>query len=316
MLKHKVSVVIPCHNAEAWIHDAILSAISQTLNGVEVIVVDDGSNDGSSSIIRSFGTRVRVLKGQWGNGNAARNQGLNQIRTEWVQFLDADDILQPNKIQSQLNQATDAADAIIGPLITRTHDSDGNYHDFLSRPDPEEDWIVQWLRWELCQTGAALWRVDSLRGLGGWNEDFPCCQDNELIMRAIQAGMKFQLVDGDAAIYRIWSEQTVCRKDPRAVIEKRTDLMDEMLAWLTERGLINSAHVHAAARASFEMARSLAKVSIAEAALYASDRKKLGLFSMGGPAGPKSFQGISRLFGFATAERIAALLRKNSSKMK
>ncbi len=309
-----VSVVIPCHNAEVWVRDAIHSALTQTEEVAEVIVVDDQSTDGSRGIIRSFGDKLHFLEGEWGNGNVARNQGLKQARTEWIQFLDADDLLQPNKIHSQLEQATNQAQVVIGPLITRHQKHGSAIRNSRTLPRPGEDLFEQWLRWEVCQTGAALWKTEALRSLGGWNEEFSCCQDNELTMRALQAGLIFQMVDGDAAIYRIWSEETVCRKNPRAVIRQRTLLMDEMMDWLERRGLKNAGHLEAASLAGFEMARSLAKLSISEASSYASDRKACGLFSMGGPAGPASFQWIVRVFGYANAERIAALLRRRKFK--
>jgi glycosyltransferase involved in cell wall biosynthesis len=309
-MDESVSIVIPCHNAELWIKEAILSVLSQTFHGCHVIVVDDGSTDSSPFIIRSFGENVRFVRGKWGNGSRARNEGLCHVVTKWVQFLDADDAMQPDKIRSQLDQAGGQTDALIGPLIVRTHSSTNDFVDSFQCIDPKEDLIVQWLRWEICQTGAALWKAESLRKIGGWNERIDCCQDNELMLRAIQERLNIQKVGGEAAIYRIWSEETVCRKNPKEVILKRTLLTDQMMSWLKLNGFQNRFHVEAASRAGFEMARSLAKVSIDQAASYASQRKACGLFSMGGAAGPPSFRLMARLFGYANAERFASFLRK------
>lgn len=247
------------------------------------------------------------------NGNQARNHGLDLTRTEWVQFLDADDLLQAGKIRSQLDRAARKAEAVVGPLIIRQHDLRGGYQDSPPHPPSNQDLFTQWLRWELAQTGTVLWRTATLRRLGGWNDAYACCQDNELIMRGLQAGIQFELGDGAAAIYRLWSEETVCRKNPRRVILVRTKLMDEMLEWLKQTGLHRTEHDEAASRAGFEMARTLAKSSVKEASRYASSRKAKGLFSIGGDAGPKSFCLLARFMGYANAERVANFLRKPQS---
>jgi glycosyltransferase involved in cell wall biosynthesis len=88
-----VSVVIPCFNAERLVGDAIRSALAQTYPETEIIVIDDGSIDGSRGVIESFADRVRWVVEPHRGGGAARNRGLELARGEFVQFLDADDVL-------------------------------------------------------------------------------------------------------------------------------------------------------------------------------------------------------------------------------
>src|SRR5688500_17394389 len=96
-----ISILIPCFNAERWIGQAIESALTQSWRAVEIIVVDDGSTDGSLAIIKRFGDRVRWETGANQGGNVARNRLLALARGEWVQYLDADDYLLPNKVRDQ-----------------------------------------------------------------------------------------------------------------------------------------------------------------------------------------------------------------------
>src|SRR5687768_7346886 len=91
------SVVIPCYNAARWIGGAIESALAQTVP-VEVIIVDDGSDDESLDRVRAFGNAVQLLALDHRGGNFARNTGWRAAHGEWVQFLDADDYLEPPKI--------------------------------------------------------------------------------------------------------------------------------------------------------------------------------------------------------------------------
>ena len=97
-----ISIIIPCYNAEKFIFEAIESALNQTYSKVEVIVIDDGSSDRSVEVIQSFGDRVRFEAIDHKGACAARNRGLQLSKGEYIQFLDADDLLVANKIESQL----------------------------------------------------------------------------------------------------------------------------------------------------------------------------------------------------------------------
>src|SRR5690606_2283060 len=100
-----VSIIIPCYNAEKYVAEAIQSALDQTYPNCEVIVIDDGSTDGSLEVIQSFGDKIRCETGPNKGGCAARNRGLELAKGEWIQFLDADDLISVEKIERQMEQA-------------------------------------------------------------------------------------------------------------------------------------------------------------------------------------------------------------------
>lgn len=93
-----VSIIIPCYNAERWVAEAIQSCLDQTYSPIEIIVIDDGSTDKSLEVIKSFGHKIRWETGPNQGGNVARNRGLELAKAEWLQYLDADDYLLPDKI--------------------------------------------------------------------------------------------------------------------------------------------------------------------------------------------------------------------------
>jgi glycosyltransferase involved in cell wall biosynthesis len=97
-----VSCVIPVWNGEAYLAPAIESVLSQTHPPLEVIVVDDGSTDGTPDVIRSFGAPVIGLRQDNAGHGAARNAGLAAARGEFVAFLDADDLWHSDKLRRQL----------------------------------------------------------------------------------------------------------------------------------------------------------------------------------------------------------------------
>lgn len=98
-----VSILIPCYNAERWLAATLESALAQTWTNSEVIVINDGSQDGSLRVAREFAGRgVRVIDQPNAGASAARNRGLREARGEFIQFLDADDLLSPDKIAAQV----------------------------------------------------------------------------------------------------------------------------------------------------------------------------------------------------------------------
>ncbi len=100
-----VTIGIPCYNAAQWIAASVQSALDQTWPQCEVIVVDDGSTDGTVEVLRKFGDAIRIEQAPHGGANRARNLILKAARGEWLQYLDADDYLRMEKIARQFAEA-------------------------------------------------------------------------------------------------------------------------------------------------------------------------------------------------------------------
>lgn len=104
MTEPLVSVVVPAYNAEAFVETSVGSVLAQSFRDFELIVVDDGSTDGTSSRVRAYGDRVRLLGQQNRGVSAARNRGIAYARGRLVAFLDADDAWKPTKLERQLEE--------------------------------------------------------------------------------------------------------------------------------------------------------------------------------------------------------------------
>jgi glycosyltransferase involved in cell wall biosynthesis len=99
----KVSTIIPTYNRRTQVLRAIDSVLAQTTPVDEIIVVDDGSTDGSTEAIRSrYGSRVTLFRQENAGVAAARNRGMCEARGEWIAFLDSDDVWFPTKLENQL----------------------------------------------------------------------------------------------------------------------------------------------------------------------------------------------------------------------
>lgn len=102
-----ISIVIPCYNSEKTIINCLESVLSQTYTNIEVIVVDDGSNDQSIALVEEFaklnsGFRINHILQVNAGPSSARNNGVSNAKGEWVAFLDADDYWKPEKLSIQM----------------------------------------------------------------------------------------------------------------------------------------------------------------------------------------------------------------------
>src|SRR5207248_9826940 len=104
-----VSILIPAYNAEPWIADTIRSALAQSWPRKEIIIVDDGSRDQTLEIARQFASRdVCVVTQENQGASAARNRALSLSQGDYIQWLDADDLLSPDKIAKQMEVAQES----------------------------------------------------------------------------------------------------------------------------------------------------------------------------------------------------------------
>lgn len=110
----KVSIITPLYNKAAYITETIQSVLFQTYSDWEMLVVDNGSTDGSWEKAQTFQeSRIRLLQSPKQGPGAARNYGLNFAQGEWIQFLDADDLLEPYHLEQQLAAADENPEAEI-----------------------------------------------------------------------------------------------------------------------------------------------------------------------------------------------------------
>ena len=198
-----VSIIIPCYNAQNFVAAAITSALRQTHIPCEIIVVDDGSTDDSVHIARSFADRLCLLTQHNQGAPAARNAGLAQASGEYIQFLDADDELFPDKIDTCLQAFSEDVDIVFTGYLDEDAERrrGGSWLRRLAylaqgaplKWDPHDPGSSA-LRYPVS-TNAPLFRRDILRRVGGWNESIRNNQDIELIFRLASSGARFRQID-------------------------------------------------------------------------------------------------------------------------
>ena len=306
-----VSILVPCFNAKQWVAQAIESALAQTWPEKEVIVVDDGSTDRSLDIIKSFGARIRWETGRNRGANVARNRLLELARGDWLQYLDADDYLLPEKIEQQMGflATNPSADIVFGPVTMEHWNNSESRRELLPIPEPHDPWILL-ARWYLPQTGAVLWRKQTIVDVGGWTEDQPCCQEHELYLRLLMAGKQFGYCEGNGAIYRHWGETSLWRANVAEVHRRRLEIEHRAEEFLHATNKLTCDRRYAINMARFETARSMWQYDRKAAAqiintIYCSQPK----FSPSGNAAPPVYRLAFQTVGFRLAETIADLRR-------
>lgn len=127
----KVSVVMPAFNVKAFIAEAINSVFLQDMPGVEILVIDDGSRDGTADFVEQNFPVVRLFRKENGGSATARNVGLREARGEYIAFLDADDVWLPGKLKAQLDYFEAHPDiAMLGTgFAPWVADADGRFGD-------------------------------------------------------------------------------------------------------------------------------------------------------------------------------------------
>jgi len=178
-----VSVIIPCFNQGRFLGDAIASALSQTYPHVEVVVVDDGSDDNTAEIAASH-PEVRYLRRDRGGVASARNEGLAASRGSNVIFLDADDRLKPDAAAVGLRElSADPALAFVAGRCTVIA-FDGTPLDVAAGPVIERDHYGELLRNCYIWTNAAvMYRRLALESAGGFDATLSGSADHDLYLR-------------------------------------------------------------------------------------------------------------------------------------
>jgi glycosyltransferase involved in cell wall biosynthesis len=208
-MKPLVSILIPAHNAEEWIAETLESALGQTWQRKEVVVVDDGSTDQTAEVARRYASSgVRVLSTENQGQSAAQNHAFRQCQGDYIQYLDADDLLAADKIERQLEALREGDSKRIllsspwAPLFYRTRHARFVQNSLCQDLTPVE-WLLKKLG-ENVHMGNSTWLVsrELAEAAGGWDTRLHYDQDGEYFARVLLASEGTRFVPGTGSYYR------------------------------------------------------------------------------------------------------------------
>lgn len=208
----KVSVLIPMYNAEKYISATIENVLKQTWSDLEIIIVDDGSTDNSYTLAKKYESEnVHVYKQDNRGASAARNFALEKSTGELIQYLDADDLLSYNKIESQVNLYTKINDknSIVASGILLF---EGDVMETISIPcrqmstnyynKPIDLLVDICCEKHIVQSSIWLMHRDLLVKVGNWNEQLTLNDDGEYFFRVIGQSSGVYFCSQGAVFYR------------------------------------------------------------------------------------------------------------------
>jgi len=304
-----VSIVIPCFNAKKWIGETLESVFQQELTELEVIVVDDGSTDSSADLVKRLFPMVHLVQVTNGGPSRARNIGTKLAGGEFIQYLDADDLLAAGKLETQLGVLlAETADIAYGDWQELRRAADGTYvSGRVVARCIEGDADVALLTDFWCPPAAYLFRRAIVERVGGWDEQQPLIEDVRLVLTCALYGARFTYCPGIAASYRVHSG-SLSRRDPPAFTRGclRNALTTEE-RWL-KAGRLTTARRDALLQVYSQVARgSFGRDDATFEMAYASLKRLDPAYV---PVGPWHLALASRLVGYRSAEALAIQYRR------
>jgi glycosyltransferase involved in cell wall biosynthesis len=204
-----VSCIVPVYNGERFLGEALDSILAQSYEPLEVLVVDDGSTDGTPEVAASYGDRICYMEQSNAGPAAARNRGVEASRGEFLAFLDADDLWVPDKTAKQVQTLRDRPelDFCVGHIknffmperqTEAEEHSDHPYHQLRPGFSP-------------C---ALLVTRSTFASVGGFDPDLRLGEDTDWFIRAFADGCKYQVLPDLLVDRRLHSGNTTLRMPP------------------------------------------------------------------------------------------------------
>jgi len=323
-----LSIVIPSYNAGAFIEETLSSVLWQTypVDRLEVIVVDDGSLDQTVSKAKKYLENStlchKIISIPNGGPSKARNHGWALAKGDWIQFLDADDLLVEHKISHQIEIACGVSEqvaVIYSPWQRIAENSKQEWlpTDEIVRPDIGGDAIMDLLKTEnIIATGSQLFRRAWLERVGGFNEQRKFIEDVELLLKIAMAGGGFVKADSERPLFFYRKHhKSLSRSDPQAFMD----------GCVINGGMAEQFWTEAQNNLSLQQRKLLLELYGNAARFYFEHdqpqfqevyQKLLNLDSNYIPESPKALKYLSSFIGYPNAEALALVYRKAKNLIK
>jgi glycosyltransferase involved in cell wall biosynthesis len=309
-----VSILIPAFDAERWIARTLESALGQTWPNTEIVVVDDGSRDCTAEIAAGFATRgVRLIRQENLGQCAAENRAFEECRGQFVQYLDADDLLSPDKISRQMARLGDEADVVASGQWARfySHPSEAVFRlDAVSRDFDPVEWLTRAWTGGLPMMQAGIWlipRTVALRA-GPWDEHLSLINDFEYFTRVLLAAREVRFCDGARLFYRSGNPHSLAGRKSRAAWESALLSLEQGTAALLDREQSPRTR-----RACADVFQEWAHAAYLEAP-DVFERLEARVVALGGSSvgmgGGLGVRVLERVFGWKVAKRLQMLAHR------
>lgn len=282
--RRTVSVVIPCYNAREFVTETLESVLAQSYPWLDVVVVDDGSSDGSWELIEGFGRGIRPFRKENGGAARARNFGAERATGEAILFLDADDLIGPETVGGLVEALAERDDSIAAcpwSRLVRRGDAWTVEPAEIPFPLTDPDPLAAWLKGEWIAGCSLLWPKALFERLGGYDTTLTADEDGDLMYRALLGGARLVVATRGESFYRSHDANRVSvSQDVFAdhrfrsrvrVFEKVEAELRRAGRWERYRPLVGLAY-HGLAQRTFAARPDLAAEALARGTEYAGPR--------------------------------------------
>jgi glycosyltransferase involved in cell wall biosynthesis len=310
-----VSVVIPAYNAEKWVAETIESVLRQSHQDLEIILVDDGSTDRTVEVgetsLRSSLIPYQIIRQKNSGAADARNRGWRAARGDWVQFLDADDLLAPNKIAIQTTAAQTCEADVLYSDWQKLIWCDGAWKpDDLRTPSIQSDAIADLLSdRSFLQLGCLIVRTSALTIVEGFDKSHEPIEDIGLCVKiAIAGGTFFKVPSPDPVAFYRDLPRSFSKVNHRRFIESCIKNAKLAERHIRSKDSFDPRTVDAIVDVYCTGTRFYAGLDWARFEEILDDIEMLQPNFV--PKGPRQLNLVSRIAGYRTAEKLAVLYRK------
>ncbi len=236
-----VSVVIPAYNRERFIGSCIDSALKQDFHSFEVIVVDDGSTDGTADVCRSYGGKIRYFRKPNGGAASALNYGIKKMEGGWFKWLSSDDELEDGALRALMSGAGEGAAGVVYGDFTKIDSRGSVIGRHRERSFASQDEFVLGLWWHFAgSAGAAVVRRDCFDRVGLFDEKIRYAEDYDWWLRAaLVHGIAFRHVPRPVARYRIHPGQ-ITREKLESTSQLRSQIKRNVASLVLERAMTDA----------------------------------------------------------------------------
>lgn len=234
----KVSIIIPCYNVQDYIEECLFSCFNQTYKNIEVICVNNQSNDLTYDILQRIKKKfinLIICEENKIGASAARNKGLKIASGEWIQFLDADDLLFPDKIANQINFLNNIKCDIVFSPMKHVKLNGTSYIKI-----PEEDVLLGLLKSNLGCTCSNLFKKEILNKINGWDESLMSSQEYDLMFRLYKTNSNFIYYNKCETIIRERKNGQISKSNTSERITTYFELRNKMYSYFSLNKLINN----------------------------------------------------------------------------